>query len=405
MSHVDEGLLNAYIDGALETGTPERVEIETHLAACADCRVRLEDVLRTKNVAARALDSVAPGPIDMPPWDDIVAAHSSRSGAAGAPQSARARKPFIPLAWAASLFLALGAGWMARVMLAERGMAPTFESEAYRAPAAGTDQDAASLLDSAAPLRLQRTDEAEAMPSAPPQTEIALPPATQESRQSRAVPMEKAAAAVTITGEVHDESTGRPLAGASITVPGTSLGGVTDSAGRFRIPNVPAGDISVAATLLGYAGERRTLDVRGGTAPPVTFRLERQRLALEELVVTGQAARAGSRVRIRGSDSVPWRAVSMEEARDSLGTEPVAVPDAAPDSVFLLSTAGSPIVRMVYTIEGEIVELQQSRAVAEEDAARRELSVDSLSTATIRDLTVTLKGPPALVESLLQRLR
>jgi len=59
----------------------------------------------------------------------------------------------------------------------------------------------------------------------------------------------------------------------------------------------------------------------------------------------------------------------------------------------------------VYTVEGETLELQQSRSTGEADAARREVLVDSVSTASIRGLTITLKGPPALVESIRRRLR
>ena len=407
MSHVDEGLLHAYIDGALEAGSPERADIDTHLAACADCRVRLEDALRTKNAAAQALQSVAPGPVDMPSWDTILAEHARRSGAAGAVPAKRARRPFVPLAWAASLFVALGAGWMARVMLAEREMTVGFEEhEALMMPVSELDEARRSGFDSAAPERLQRANEQEAIPSAPPpQTALPAPtaaaPTTAGARQRRDAPLEKAGAGITLSGEVRDGMTGRPLAGAAISLPGTPLGDVTDSAGRFRILNVPAGNVAVEAKVLGYADERRTLDLRGDTTPPLTFRLEQQSVALEEVVVTGaERASFGAAVVVTA-----WRPVTMEEARDSLGTAPVVVADATPDSVLLGNAAARSIVRMVYTVEGETLELQQSRSTGEADAARREVLVDSVSTSSIRGLTITLKGPPALVESIRRRLR
>jgi hypothetical protein len=219
--------------------------------------------------------------------------------------------------------------------------------------------------------------------------------------------LEKAAVGITLSGEVRDDATGRPLAGASITVPGTQLGGITDSTGRFRIPNVPAGNVALEAKVLGYADERRILDLRGDTAPRLTFRLEQQPLSLDELVVTGQAAAPQRRQLGNAVSSIvmAWRPVSIAEARDSLGTEPVALADATPDSVFLRTTDGRPVVRMVFTVDGETLELEQSRSIAEEDFARREVFVDTMSTVNVRDLTVTLKGPPALLELIRRRLR
>jgi len=41
MSHVDEGLLHAYLDGEL---TPvERARVDDHLAGCLACRTRLDE--------------------------------------------------------------------------------------------------------------------------------------------------------------------------------------------------------------------------------------------------------------------------------------------------------------------------------------------------------------------------
>src|SRR5688572_19315204 len=45
-----------------------------------------------------------------------------------------------------------------------------------------------------------------------------------------------------VVGLVVDSIRGRVLSGAFVRVAGTSLNGVADSAGRFIIPGVPAGD-------------------------------------------------------------------------------------------------------------------------------------------------------------------
>jgi hypothetical protein len=297
---------------------------------------------------------------------------------------------------------------MARVMLAERDMSEGFEeSEALMMPVSEMDEERASVFDSA-PANLQRAAQPAA---APPRAEIPAPsvvPSTNEGlRQRRDALMEKAAAGITLSGEVRDSATGQPLAGASITVPGTPLGGITDSTGRFRIPNVPAGNVALEAKVLGYADARRIIDLRDDSIPSVRFRLEQHPVTLDQIVVTGEAAAPQRRQLGNALSSIvmAWRPASIAEVRDSLGTEPVVLADATPDSVFMRSIDGRPVVRMVYTVEGEILELEQSRSIAEEDLARREASVDSTSTINVRDLSVTLKGPPALLESFRRRLR
>ena len=42
MSHIDEGVLEAYLDG--ETEEEERRELEQHLETCIECRERLVEV-------------------------------------------------------------------------------------------------------------------------------------------------------------------------------------------------------------------------------------------------------------------------------------------------------------------------------------------------------------------------
>ena len=55
-----------------------------------------------------------------------------------------------------------------------------------------------------------------------------------------------------ISGLITDSQTGDPLIGASILVQGTSLGGATDVEGRYRINNIPAGDIILIVSSIGY---------------------------------------------------------------------------------------------------------------------------------------------------------
>ena len=99
MSHVDDGTLHAYLDGEL---TPVEVgQLESHLAGCAGCRARLDEARVLIERAARLLGvAVPPGPEHAAP-----PLHQLRQ-----PPPAW-RRLRVPLAWAATIVLALGLGW------------------------------------------------------------------------------------------------------------------------------------------------------------------------------------------------------------------------------------------------------------------------------------------------------
>lgn len=108
MSHVDEGALHAYLDGALEEYPQAEAErIRDHLDACAECAERLEVERRIRSDAHAMLELAAPAV--EPPGFEELRAYVERT---------RPRKSRISriqrLGWAASVVLALGAGWMIR---------------------------------------------------------------------------------------------------------------------------------------------------------------------------------------------------------------------------------------------------------------------------------------------------
>src|SRR5262245_10471464 len=100
MSHVDEGTLHGYLDGQLTS--METVKLEAHLAECAQCRARLDEERELAQRALGILAHVAPKEEEIPP---LV-------GVTSVPRRLWPR--WMPAAWAASLLLALGAGWMMR---------------------------------------------------------------------------------------------------------------------------------------------------------------------------------------------------------------------------------------------------------------------------------------------------
>jgi hypothetical protein len=57
----------------------------------------------------------------------------------------------------------------------------------------------------------------------------------------------------TVTGRVLEQGTGDPVAGATVSVEGTDLRATSDTAGVYRLVNVPAGRQTVQVQRLGYA--------------------------------------------------------------------------------------------------------------------------------------------------------
>ena len=128
MRHVAKGELHAWLDGALDQlGNERALAVREHLRTCAECREGLvvEEACRARAIEVLAL--AAPTAVAAPPFEALVErAHVGRSAGAGTPSriSRTAR-----LGWAATVVIALGAGWMAR----ELGLRPSVDSEGVSA--------------------------------------------------------------------------------------------------------------------------------------------------------------------------------------------------------------------------------------------------------------------------------
>lgn len=89
----------------------------------------------------------------------------------------------------------------------------------------------------------------------------------------------------TVTGTVTSATSNQPLADITVSVVGsTTLGARTNAQGQYRI-TLPAGEAVLAARGIGYT--RLTRRVPAGVAT-ADFRLERDVLQLDQVVVTGQ---------------------------------------------------------------------------------------------------------------------
>jgi len=120
MRHITDGELHAYLDGALDHLPDGRgEEVREHLSSCPVCEERLEDERRVRTGAQDLLAQGAPEMADFPPFEEIRARAEALENPAGSgdgggsPDKGR-RTPVtgMPLAWAATVVLAMGVGWM-----------------------------------------------------------------------------------------------------------------------------------------------------------------------------------------------------------------------------------------------------------------------------------------------------
>lgn len=142
-----------------------------------------------------------------------------------------------------------------------------------------------------------------------------------------------------VTGQVVDQATQRPLQGVQVSLPGTNLGTITNAQGRFMIPNVPTGPREVRVSLIGYQAAPQTVNVGAGEVVTVNFALNQSAVALDELIVTAtgetqrrrEVGNAVSNIRMQDvelaavtnmSDLLTGRAagVSVMQAGGSTGT-------------------------------------------------------------------------------------
>ena len=78
-----------------------------------------------------------------------------------------------------------------------------------------------------------------------------------------------------IAGTIKDASTGEPLMGVNVMIPGTMLGAVTDADGSYFIINIPPGDYSLQASVIGHEKTVKTdIRVNSDHTTPVDFSMK-----------------------------------------------------------------------------------------------------------------------------------
>lgn len=90
----------------------------------------------------------------------------------------------------------------------------------------------------------------------------------------------------TLQGKVSDQQD--QLAYANIQIKGTALGAVTDLDGKYTIQNIPYGEVTIIASMVGYQTVEKAITVDENTATAsIDFRLKPSQIIIDQIVVTG----------------------------------------------------------------------------------------------------------------------
>src|SRR5574341_802263 len=328
MTHLDEGQLNAYLDGeGTEADGGGRSGVEAHLAECAACRARLEEERRVRDRARAILGAAGPASLTAPPFDLVV------QRAARQREMRPSIRPLVAMAWAASLALAITVGWYARGLVVGSGetgaAAGAPSAEGPRAGAIQAAPPAAKQVAQRLPSRGEpppplreaaRPDTAAATTGLPdrPLAHLAQAEAKAE-RDTEAAPLRVAEAPVpspAAPAEVMRPSRIETRAAAKDVVEGAWLTVPLAEAERrlggplASIPGLPSLGTSVYGT--GPSTVARTIQVLG---PGLTIELVQQRAAapaVERAARERFAAPAAMPSAGRAAGEKPGRSLTVE---------------------------------------------------------------------------------------------
>ncbi len=89
-----------------------------------------------------------------------------------------------------------------------------------------------------------------------------------------------------LTGRILNKSNGEPVIGATVVVPGTSLGAITDPEGAFVLPLAAGQSYSIQISCLGMENERYLIDMKGSGI--LNIELEPKMIDMKEVIVRSE---------------------------------------------------------------------------------------------------------------------
>jgi hypothetical protein len=289
MPHVDDGTLHALLDGALRAEDPARADsVEAHLESCPDCRALRDQAAALRAGATGILAALEPDA--RPDFQEVltraghgVAATGAGTGSgAGSPEAAAPRalaggragrlrgqaQATRAIAWAATVVLALGTGYLIRDLVEPDAMSTTTRTAA--SPEWGAAERSApepSEPESSAPgLSAADRDLAERGSAQADETPASTPTARVATAQRRdagtqgvgtPVPADEAPRLVPDTPPALESAVG------AITIAPTALAGEPVAAVAAPRPTMQEAARVTSRQLADDAADRPTIRLRG----------------------------------------------------------------------------------------------------------------------------------------------
>lgn len=98
----------------------------------------------------------------------------------------------------------------------------------------------------------------------------------------------QAAPRVEVRGYIRDAATDDPLPGANVFIDGTTLGAAADTSGFFTIENVPAINLKLVASMIGFQRQVYELNLTEGDPTEIVFKLKPEVHAISGITVTSK---------------------------------------------------------------------------------------------------------------------
>jgi hypothetical protein len=360
MPHVDDGTLHALLDGALRAEDPARADsVEAHLDSCPDCRALRDRAADLRAGAAGILATLEPDA--RPDFQEVLvrAGHGVAAAGAGSPEAAAPAalaggragrlhgqaRATRAVAWAATVVLALGTGYLIRDLVEpEAGFVAVQErsAAAVRVEPGAAGRPEADAADAIDPVEA---------PAMAPTTVPSTPPATPTP----------AAAAEVVPPAVAPAAGAPPVAARAAPEP-------TEAAP----PTVALAEAEMLAAEPDVALDEVVVTAPTMAREPVLTRAAPGRQDAPAVVAHQMVEDAADRptIRLRGATAVTgWRAITDADALALMDGPLYVLPGAVVDSIFARGQGQTAEVRSLQRLDGVVLLTVTQRRADGPDAA------------------------------------
>jgi len=150
----------------------------------------------------------------------------------------------------------------------------------------------------------------------------------------------------TVRGTVTDSTAQRPIAGARITVDGTTLTALSRADGGYTLNSVPEGQRTLRATAIGFGARTQVVTVGSGTSTVVDFALGRSAIQLEAFTVVGYGTQEKREV------TGALTQVTAEQIKDIPTPDPMKALQGRVPGLEIVATSNEPGAAMQVRIRG-----------------------------------------------------